>query len=87
MSTARLGTENGIIQRRDRTCRTVGLTLGKSHSLSCGGEFVNIRGIDNCDMPSVCRWLLLMIVTKSSQENVNTLDVPYLTLWDKKPAL
>jgi len=33
---------------------------------------VNVRGIDNCDMPSARGWLLLMIITKSSQENVNT---------------
>jgi len=33
---------------------------------------VNVRGIDNCDTPNARGWLLLMIVTKSSQENVNT---------------
>jgi hypothetical protein len=33
---------------------------------------VKVNGIDNCDMPSACGWLLLMIITKSSQENVKT---------------
>ena len=35
-------------------------------------KVVNVRGIDNCDMASACGWLLLMSITKSSQENVNS---------------
>ena len=75
MSTARQGPENGIIQRRDRTCGTVGRNLGNHlHWPVAVGyiKAVNIRDIDKCDMPSARRWLLLMIITKSSQENINT---------------
>jgi len=46
----------------------------------------NVHSIDNCDMPRARGWLLLMIITKSSQENVNIEGVPYLILREKIPA-